>query len=491
MIPYGSFILHYQESAMSVSTESQKSRAELLEIAFESREDMPERVELPVRGDLPPWLAGQLLRNGPGRWKFDGMEVNHWFDGMALLHSFEIEAGRVHYRNRYVQSRAYKAFRDSGELKFAEFASDPCRTRFQRIQSIFNPGITDNPAINAFQFGEHFIALSETPMAIEFDGDTLETLGVAYKNPGSFATAHPHLDSGSGEMINLSCKFGPRSTQSFFRVDSKSLKPKRIAKLSRSKPTYQHSFGISVRWLIFTEFPFSVNPLDILRTGRPFIENFVFDPDQGTQITLVDRKTGEIGGVWQAEPGFCFHHANAWEEGDDVVIDLCRFDDPSIVENLYVDTVRKGEYPEEAYPYLHRYRLVPGAERAEEHRVSEEPIELPRINYGANNTKSYRYVYGVGMGSGVPFDRLVKIDTTTGESTVWNESGSFAGEPVFVAAPDAQSEDDGVVLSLVLDGETERSILLVLDASDMTELARAEISAPVAPGFHGNFTRSR
>jgi carotenoid cleavage dioxygenase-like enzyme len=451
---------------------------------------MPERTELPVHGELPAWLAGQLLRNGPGRWKFDGAEVNHWFDGMSLVHSFEIESGCVHYMNRFIESRAYKAFRDSGELSLSEFASDPCRTRFQRIQSVFRPQLTDNPAINAYKFGDQYIALSETPMAYEFDPATLETVGVAYENPGTFATAHPHLDGVSGNMINLSAKFGPSSSQSFFQIEPNTMVQKRIAKLKRKHPTYQHSFGMSGRWLIFTEFPLSVNPLDILRTGRPFIENFEYRPEAGTRITLIDRETGEIGGEWQAEPGFCFHHVNAYEDGDDVVVDLCRFEDASIVENLYLDKIRDGAIPYEANAYLHRYILRPGAERAEEHRLSDEPFELPRINYRANNCKPYTYAYGIGLSNDAPLDRLVKIDVTCGESTVWSEPNCLVGEPVFVAAPDATAEDDGVLLSLVLDGTKERSMLLVLDAGDMTELARAEISRAVPPGFHGNFVRS-
>lgn len=469
------------------ATTSSMTNKEAVAMAFESRDDMPERTELPVKGEIPAWVSGQLLRNGPGRWKFDAGEVNHWFDGMSLVHSFEVSGGRVHYMNRFIESRAYREFRDSGELKLSEFASDPCRTRFQRIQSIFRPQLTDNPAINAYKFGERYIALSETPMAYEFDGATLETVGVAYENPDMFATAHPHLDATSGDMINLSCKLGARSSQSFFRLSPGDLKAKRIAKLMRRHPTYQHSFGMSERWLIFTEFPFSVDPLEILRTGRPFIENFRFRPEDGTRITLVDRETGEIGGEWMAEPGFCFHHVNAWEDGDDVYVDLCRFDDPSIVENLYMAEVRKGEYPVDDHPYLHRYKLSPGNERAEEWRVSDAPIELARINYRANNCKPYRHVYGVGMGDGTPFGHLVKIDVQTGESIVWSEPDTLCGEPVFVSAPDAQAEDDGVVLSLVLDGVAQRSMLLVLDAQDMTELAHAEISRAVPPGFHGNF----
>src|SRR4051794_28129589 len=298
---------------MATATHQNKSQ-HAIELAFESRGDMPERTELPVSGELPTWLAGQLVRNGPGRWKFDGVEVNHWFDGMSLVHSFEVADGRVHYMNRFIESRAYKEFRDSGELSLSEFASDPCRTRFQRIQSMFRPQLTDNPAINAFKFGEHHIALSETPMAYEFDPETLETVGVAYKNMDMFATAHPHLDGASGKMINLSGKFGPRSSQSFFSIEPNTLVQKRIAKLVRRHPTYQHSFGMSGRWLILTEFPLRVNPLDILRTGRPFIENFEYHPEEGTTITLIDRETGEIGGEWKAEPGFCFHHVNAWED---------------------------------------------------------------------------------------------------------------------------------------------------------------------------------
>lgn len=471
------------------ATASKTDNSAAIALAFESRDDMPQRTELPVQGEIPAWLSGQLLRNGPGRWKFDGQEVNHWFDGMSLVHSFEVQDGRVHYMNRFIESRAYREFRDSGELKLSEFASDPCRTRFQRIQSLFRPQVTDNPAINAYKFGDRYIALSETPMAYEFDGATLDTVGVAYENPDMFATAHPHLDGANGDMINLSCKLGARSSQSFFRVTPGDLAMKRIAKLARRRPTYQHSFGMSARWLIFTEFPFSVDPLEILRTGRPFIENFRFRPEEGTRITLIDQQTGKIGGEWSAEPGFCFHHVNAWEEGDEVFVDLCRFDDPSIVENLYLSEVRKGEYPTESNPYLHRYKLTPGSERAEEWRVSEEPIELARINYRANNSKPYRHVYGVGMGEGVPFDRLVKIDAETGGSIVWSEPDQLCGEPVFVSAPDAQAEDDGVVLSLVLDGEAQRSMLLILDARDMSELARAEISRPVPPGFHGNFVR--
>jgi beta,beta-carotene 9',10'-dioxygenase len=72
---------------------------------------------------------------------------------------------------------------------------------------------------------------------------------------------------------------------------------------------------------------------------------------------------------------------------------------------------------------------------------------------------------------------------------VWSEDGCFPGEPVFVASPDAREEDDGVLLSVVLDGHTGRSFLLVLDAHSLDELARAEVPHHIPFGFHGQFAR--
>jgi len=71
----------------------------------------------------------------------------------------------------------------------------------------------------------------------------------------------------------------------------------------------------------------------------------------------------------------------------------------------------------------------------------------------------------------------------------WRDDGCYPGEPVFVRRPDGSDEDDGVVLSVVLDATAGRSFLLVLDAASMSELARAEAPHHIPFGFHGQFVR--
>jgi beta,beta-carotene 9',10'-dioxygenase len=61
---------------------------------------------------------------------------------------------------------------------------------------------------------------------------------------------------------------------------------------------------------------------------------------------------------------------------------------------------------------------------------------------------------------------------------------------VFVGCPDTDGEDEGVVLSVVLDGRKGSSFLLVLDATSLEELARAEVPHHIPFGFHGAFAAS-
>ena len=60
---------------------------------------------------------------------------------------------------------------------------------------------------------------------------------------------------------------------------------------------------------------------------------------------------------------------------------------------------------------------------------------------------------------------------------------------MFVARPEAEAEDDGALLSVVLDVRSETSFLLVLDAADLTELARAQAPHHIPFSFHGQFAR--
>jgi beta,beta-carotene 9',10'-dioxygenase len=441
---------------------------------------------LPVRGELPPWLQGSLLRTGPAKWEVGDRAMNHWFDGFAMLHRFSFADGEVSYANRFLESRAYRAARDEGRIAYSEFATDPCRSLFQRVSAMFSPKLTDNANVNLTKLGERFISMTETPIPVEFDPETLAAAGVPYVPPGQLSTAHPHMDRATKGMLNYAAKLGPRTSYRFFLLRPGSSKPEVIATMPVREPAYMHSFGLTERWLVLAEFPYVVNPPSLAFSGRPYIENYRWKPERGTRFHLFDRETGEGIGPFEAEARFAFHHVNSYEEGDEVVVDICTFPDAGIVEDFYMERLRAGKPVTPSF--LERFRISPEARTVTSERLIDESIDLPRINYSRCNERPYRYAWGVGTGDGW-LDRIVKADVVERRSTVWSEEGCFPGEPVFVAAPDADHEDEGVLLSVVLDGRAGNSFLLVLDARSLDELARAEVPHHIPFGFHGQFAR--
>jgi beta,beta-carotene 9',10'-dioxygenase len=455
---------------------------------FESLESETEITSLPVRGELPEWLTGSLLRTGPAKWDVNGRSMNHWFDGLAMLHRFSFGDGEVSYANRFLNTRAYRAVEETGEIGYSEFATDPCRSLFQRVTAIFSPKLTDNANVNLVELGERFISMTETPIPVEFDDRTLDTVGVAYKPPGMLTTAHPHLDRASKGMLNYAAKLGPRSSYRFFLLEPDAAKPKVLASAPVREPGYMHSFGLTERWLVLAEFPYVVNPRDLALSGRPYIENYRWKPERGTRFHLFDRVTGERTGPFEAEPRFGFHHVNSYEEDGDVVVDICTFRDAEIVQDLYLERLRAGKPLSQ--PSLERFRISTGDGTVTTEALVDHALELPRINYGRCNERPYRYVWGVSDGPDSGWlEQIVKADVAERRTAVWEEPGSYPGEPVFVAAPDAEAEDEGVLLSVVLNGERGNSFLLVLDARSLDELARAEVPHHIPFGFHGQYAR--
>ncbi|MGH2831190.1 MAG: carotenoid oxygenase family protein, partial [Solirubrobacteraceae bacterium] len=197
---------------------------------------------------------------------------------------------------------------------------------------------------------------------------------------------------------------------------------------------------------------------------------------------------GEATGGFQADACFAFHHVCAYEDGEEVVVDLCAFSDHSVIEDLYLERLRAGKPV--AMAKLTRFRLRLSDRSVRHEALADTDIELPRINYGRCNERPYRYVWGVGSAQHGWLERILKVDTHDGATRLWSELGCYAGEPVFVARPGAEREDDGVLLSVVLDARASSSFLLVLDAADLSELARVLAPHHIPFGFHGQFARA-
>lgn len=446
--------------------------------------------ELPVRGAFPQWLTGALVRTGPAKFEVGPRAFNHWFDGLAMLHRYGFAGGRVSYQNRYLRSQAYEAAEASGEISRREFATDPCRSIFQRAMSWFFPEpFTDNGSVNVAQWHGEMVALTETRLPVRFDPVTLATVGLReydHRAKGPIATAHPHFDRARGRHYSYLVDFGWKSNYRILAIDEKTGDQTLLTSIPVDRPAYMHSFGMTEHYLVLTEFPLVVNPLKLLLSGKPFIRNYQWQPQRGVRFHVIEKESGRRVRMAHSNAFFAFHHVNAFEEGDDILLDIVTRPDPTIIDQLYLDRLR-ADIPIDPTGRVERFRIT------KESKVSREPLaqvslELPRFDYAHRAGKRYRFVYGANQHSpGQFFDSLVKVDLDQNRSETWREAGCFPGEPIFVAAPAAIDEDDGVILSVVLDTQRGASFLLALNAATFTELARAEAPHHIPFSFHGEF----
>ncbi|MFB6120930.1 MAG: carotenoid oxygenase family protein [Halobacteriaceae archaeon] len=452
-------------------------------------EEVSER-RLPVEGDLPSWLDGVLVRNGPGAFEAGGESFDHWFDGLGMLRRFAVADGAVTYTNRFLRSETYERAREGAYA--GQFGTSATGNGLrERLRAALVPRATDNANVHVQRVGDRAVATTETTRAVEFDPATLDARGEWTFDDDLTAhhrCSHPIRDPETGAMWNVATRFGRQSTYSVRRRAAGETARTEVATVPVDRPAYVHSFALSESHVVIVESPLVVHPLRLLAPGTtPFIERYRWRPARGTRFTVVDRATGEVVGRPRAPPFFCFHQVGAFEDGDDVVVDLVAFEDASAVSALSLDALRAGDAPGLAGSLLRCRVPLDGDADAVDVERRHEGITLPRIAPG-RHTRGYRYAYGQSPGDAGFATGVVKVDVPNGTATTWRPDGeTYPGEPVFVPRPGGTAEDDGVLLVVALDGEAERSVLHCLDAQTLAETGRAPLPHVLPFDFHGRF----
>ena len=448
--------------------------------------------ELKLSGSIPEWLSGTLIRTAPSQFEVGKRTMNHWFDGLAMLHKFSFGNQKVAYANKFLKSRAFQEARDNKRVAFSEFGTDPCRDIFNKVTSFFKePQGTDNGCVNINLHGNSFTATTETPLHNVFDLNTLDTQGhFSYddKVEGQITTVHPHYDK-RGTLFSYLTNFGIKSKYNVYFQESDSHTRKIIASIPVDAPAYMHSLGMTERFIILTEFPLRANPLKFRFSNKTFAEKYTWRPEEGTRIHVINKNDGAITTV-ETEPFFAFHHANAFEKNGEIVFDLIAHQNVDIIRNFYIKHLR-SQKPVDASGELWRFKINLAEKNVKRETLSSALMELPRINYKKINTQDYQYVYGSGTTiKGNFWDNITKLDVKMAKELIWHEKDCYPGEPVFVENPKAKAEDEGVLLSVVFNAKNQRSFLLILDAKNLSEVARAEVPQHIPFGFHGQYVNS-
>ena len=437
-----------------------------------------------VKGTIPKDLAGNFLRVGPNPVHIFSEEAYHTFDGDGMIHAIEFSEGSAHYRNRFVQTEGFKLEQERGDWVYKGMNSimDPTPARVPE-------GAPNNKNLANTAFAYHnntLYALHEPSQPTVIRLPELETEGATdfdgkLKHP---FTAHPKVDQKTGEMMTFGYSFAPPYVT--YSVINAAGKLVHSTPVTIEKPVFMHDFACTEKYSLFLDFPIT---LDIERAiaGGPALD---FEPEHGSRIGVMPRFGTDADVRWfTVETGSVVHTANAWDEGDEIVLQASRSKTSDIASAGLA-----AENLEDTQGQLYQWRINLKTGAVAEQVLSPVHCDFTRVN-DTHACHQTRYVYGAvfNPSRAFSFDGVMKFDNETQTTGTFSfGENRFGGEAVFAPKVGAQLEDDGYLICFVQDETTNQSECLILDAQDIAAGPVATIFVPyrVPYGFHSGWVGS-
>jgi all-trans-8'-apo-beta-carotenal 15,15'-oxygenase len=443
-----------------------------------------------ITGVIPPDLEGTLWRNGPGLLDINGMPIRHPFDGDGMINAITLQDGKAHYRNSFVKTQAYLEEQAAGKALYRGVFGTQKPGGW--LNNIFDIRLKNIANTNVIYWDNKLLALWEAAEPHRLNPATLETIGIDYLDgilqPGDAFSAHPRVDP-VGILVNFAIKPGLSSKITLYEI---SRAGKLLTTHSHTVPGFSfiHDFLITPNYYIFFQNPITYNPLPFLFGWRGAGECLQYQSQQPTKIIFISRHAPyKDMQIVETSAGFVFHHANAFEDGETVIIDsICYASLPQInpdvpYHEVDFDALDPGQ--------LWRFRVNLPEKSVDKEMILERCVEFPSIHPDYVG-KKYRYVY-LGAAhhphGNAPLQGIVKLDLVTKESQLCSFAPrGFAGEPIFVPKPHGVAEDEGWLLEMIYDAEYHRSDLVILDAQNLEQVARLHLNNHIPYGLHGSWT---
>ena len=443
--------------------------------------------ELDIVGDMPQDLSGVYLRNTENP-LHHAIGRYHPFDGDGMLHSLYVDNGEAEYRNRFIRSDGFLAELEAREPLWAGLMESPkkslrdgwgARTRLKDASStdvVVHGGIA---ATSFYQCGDIY----------ELDPRNLEPLGkAAWLNditPGWGVSAHTKVDEARGELLFFN--YSKEAPYMYYGVVNQNRELEHYIPIELPGPRLPHDMAFTDNYAILNDFPLFWDP-GALKAGAHAVTFFDHLP---SRFAIVPRRGSPADIKWfEAKPTFVLHWINAYEDGDEVVLDGYFENnpspdirpDPNDIRSLF-RTLDVGVIGATAYRW--RFNMKTG-------EVSEGPLDDECSEFGMINPsfagRPYEYVWSMNNKPGwFLFDGMTRLNVQTGDKQVYQfPEGVYASESPMAPRQSAMYEDDGYVMTFVSDMNSDSSAAWIFDASDISMGPVTKLSLPerISSGTH-------
>ncbi|MBK9036990.1 MAG: carotenoid oxygenase family protein [Myxococcales bacterium] len=433
---------------------------------------------LRVDGALPPELRGTLVRNGPGLFGQFGRRYAHSFEGDGLITAVRLDGAGAHGACRLTASAGLTAERAAGKVLYGTGLGWP-----RRFANAMRGRRKNTANTHVVPWQGRLLALMEAarPTELALTDADVRTIGETDLGGvvGSALAAHPHRVAARATMFNFGVEYGRRTRIVAYELPDVGA-ARRVGEVELGFAPMLHDFIATERHLVWLLSPAAVNvPRMLLQLGG-FDRLFGWRPELGTEVIVmpIDQPTQVTR--FTVDAFYQWHFANAFERGDELVVDYVRYPNfdsfGGLADGATGTGLDRGR--------LHRAVITPGARRFESAALLDEDVEFPRIHPDREGqAHGVTWLVSGGLREVVAHhaDGRVRRHRFAAHEAV--------SEPVFVPRPGATAEDDGWVVALVYDGRADASYLAVLDGVRLEDgpIARAWFDHPVPITFHGSW----
>jgi carotenoid cleavage dioxygenase-like enzyme len=446
---------------------------------------------LPVlSGEIPEGLRGSLYRNGPARLERGGKRVGHWFDGDGAILGVHFTNARATGVYRYVQTSGYKEESAAGQFLYGNYgmtAPGPIWNQwFRPVKNAANTSVLALPS--------KLLALWEGGKPHALDLETLETWGqddlsgLTDQLPYS---AHPKCDAQTGEIFNFGITPGLNATLNIYKSDA-SGKILQKASTTLDGVPLVHDFVLAGKYLVFFIPPVRLNLLPVITGGCAYSDALMWEPKLGTQLLVFDRETLSLVSRGETEPWYQWHFANGYvDDSGATIVDIVRYADFQTNQRLKEVGTQYLQTAAKATLWQVRLDAETGKVKAIQEvldRDCEFPV-VPQSQVGQASRYTYLSLQRLGVDiSQEIYGAIARFDYQTDTLTEADlGENRYPTEPIY--APDAQNPEKGWVLTVVYDGNTDKSEVWVYqcDRLDEEPVCRLGLPSVVPMGFHGTW----
>lgn len=438
-----------------------------------------------VEGRIPEGLNGSLYRNGPGLFERGKYRKPHLLDGDGLVQRLSFADGKARYQNTFVHT---KKFNDEAAADTYEYATWSMPVPGGFWNNIGGGNSLSQAGVTVYPFNGKLYAFDEVSPPWTLDPATLKTEGPKPLGDPSktyMTKAHTKFDPATGDWLLAGLSYG-RTMQIHAITHGADGHLKSHQVIDSPRQIYLHDFLATDKHFIFLLQPMMFSPWMMLAGFSSFMESLTWKREEGNVVMVVPRGGGAPR-FFDAPGAYMWHALNAFEANDEIVADFVGYDAPDhfVPNTAILYTIMDGKMGTHHEPgKLRRYRIDLKRGTCREEIVDNGPHEFPMVD---PRTALHRHKIGymTAGGAGVFNTAVKRFDYESGRAAQFDFGPkTVAGEPVFAAGG---GENEGWLISQVLDGESGKTFFAVLDASHVEDgpVAKIWLDHHLPISFHG------